>query len=351
MECRNVEITLNFTEDLKDVNVDSKMDVDAVVIINGERQTKQKIPVDKDCGSNPKWNYIMKFTAEETAANQKPIDLEIYLVSDRLLGDIVKGKVFVPINGYPDREEKGSFKVRLPKGKVKGTLNLCCKIGEKFTLPVAAPLHETEKAKSAETRVLVYPAVGSSAGYSPQLPAAYSGYPLPQFPYQQPPPQFSYQQPPPQFPYQQPLPQFPYQQPPPQFPYQQPPPQIPYQQPPPQIPYQQPPPQIPYQQPPLQFPYQQPPLQFPYQQPPPQFPYQQPLPQFQYQQPPPYGYGASAPPLAQGSGYTAHLPHGGHGPALFGQGPASGLLSTLFVVETGTDILSNVTDLAAAFGG
>ncbi|GLT47626.1 hypothetical protein SLA2020_213110 [Shorea laevis] len=129
----------------------------AALIINGERQTKQKIPVDKDCGSNPEWKYTMKFTAEEAAANQKQLNLVICLVSDRLFSDIVIWEVLVPIKEFLDCEEKVFVcDVRLLNGKVKGTLKLCCKIGEKFNVPVPAPPHETEKAKSAKTAMMGY---------------------------------------------------------------------------------------------------------------------------------------------------------------------------------------------------
>ncbi|GLT90237.1 hypothetical protein SLE2022_081800 [Rubroshorea leprosula] len=205
MECRTLEITLIFAKDLEDVNVDSKMDVDAVLIINDEPQTKQKIPVDKDCGSNPKWNYTMTFTAEEAAANWKRLELVICLVSDRLFGDIVAGELLVPINGFLDCEEKVTvYGVRLPKGMVKGTLNLCCKIGEKFSVPVAAPTQETEKAKSAETLVMRY--LPPQGAYPQSPPHWYGGYPPPQGAYPPPPPHWYGGYPPPQGAYPPPLP-------------------------------------------------------------------------------------------------------------------------------------------------
>ncbi|OMO58460.1 C2 calcium-dependent membrane targeting [Corchorus olitorius] len=67
----SVEITVISTKDLKDVNLFTKMDVYAVVSIVsmiGQHGTAQRTPVDKDCGSNPKWNYSMKFNIEETLA-------------------------------------------------------------------------------------------------------------------------------------------------------------------------------------------------------------------------------------------------------------------------------------------
>ncbi|GLT47644.1 hypothetical protein SLA2020_213260 [Shorea laevis] len=310
MECRTLEITLIFAKDLEDVNVDSKMDVDAVVIINGEPQTKQKIPVDKDCGSNPKWNYTMTFTAEEAAANWKRLELVICLVSDRLFGDIVNGEVLVPINGFLDREENVPvYGVRMPKGMVRGTLNLCCKIGEKFSVPVAAPTHETEKAKSAETPVMRYLPVGYSAGYPPQLPAAYA---------------YNSNQ---QGAYPQPLLHWYGGHPPPQGAYPPPPPHWYGGFPPPQD--ANPPP-------------------------PPHWYGGYPSPQGAYPPPPPHWY-VGYPPPAQGYGYTEHLPYGGHGnmpgqqpAAVLGQVPAGGLLGSLFMVNMGSDAFASLTD---ALGG
>ncbi|GLT90251.1 hypothetical protein SLE2022_081940 [Rubroshorea leprosula] len=172
MDYRTLEIiTLLSAKDLKDVNLLFKMDVYAVVTINGDPQTKQKTPVDKDCGPNPNWNYTMMFTVKEAAANQNRLNLVIRLVSDRRLGDKNIGEVVVPMKEFLDCKEKDFvYKVRLPNGKLKGTLNLCSKIGEKFSVPVAAPPHVAA--------VMGFPAAGSSAGYYP-----------PQFAYQQPPQQ------------------------------------------------------------------------------------------------------------------------------------------------------------------
>ncbi|GLT94910.1 hypothetical protein SLE2022_126210 [Rubroshorea leprosula] len=193
MEYRPLEITLISAKDLKDVNLLSKMDVYAVVTINGDTQTKQKTPVDKDCGSNPNWNHTMKFTVDEAAANQNRLNFVIRLVSDRHFGDKDIGEVMVPIGELMHSKEKVlSYNVRMPNGKVKGTLNLSFKIGEKFCVPVAAPPYVAEKGKLGETPVTAYPAVGSCSAYPPppQPPVAYpynypppGGYPPPPQPY------------------------------------------------------------------------------------------------------------------------------------------------------------------------
>ncbi|GLT47637.1 hypothetical protein SLA2020_213200 [Shorea laevis] len=174
-EYRPLDITLISAKDLKDVNLFSKMDVYAVVTINGDPQTKQQTPVDRNCGRNPNWQYTMIFTVEEAAANQNRLNLVIRLVSyRRRLGDEHIGQVVVPVKEFLDCKEKDFVcEVRLRNGKLKGTLNLCSKIGQKFSVPVAAPPHVAEEGKSAEKPVMGYPAAGSSAGWPPPRPAAY----------------------------------------------------------------------------------------------------------------------------------------------------------------------------------
>ncbi|GLT47647.1 hypothetical protein SLA2020_213280 [Shorea laevis] len=171
MEYRPLKITLISAEDLKYVNRFTKMSVYADVTINGDPQTKLEIPVHKNSGSNPKWNYTITFIVEETAANQK--SLVIRLVSDRFLRDTDIGEVWVPIKQFLDcKEDVSDHNVRLRNGKEKGKLKLCCKIGKKFSVPVAAPPHVTERGTSAETPVGACPAASSRAGYQPLPPAA-----------------------------------------------------------------------------------------------------------------------------------------------------------------------------------
>ncbi|KDP23491.1 hypothetical protein JCGZ_23324 [Jatropha curcas] len=180
MECRPLQITVISAKDIKDVNVFSKMDVYAEVSIRGDlynSKQKQKTHVDKDSGTNPKWNFPMKFTIHETSAQANRLTLQFKLVSDRSLGDREIGEVHVPIkelldkksgDGKTEQEQIVSYSVRTPKGKSKGTLNFSFKFGEKFE----APLH-TEKAKKVDDPVMAYPPAGyPGAGAS-------SGYPAP----------------------------------------------------------------------------------------------------------------------------------------------------------------------------
>ncbi|KAL5566045.1 hypothetical protein UlMin_029209 [Ulmus minor] len=221
MECRPLDITLISATDLKDVNLLSKMDVYAVVSISGESKSKQKTPVDKDSGPNPKWNYTIKFTIVESTVQQNQLTLKIKIMSDRSLGDRKIGEVHVPIKelfdnlGGEKSEKRTSYSVRLPNGKHKGTVNFAYKFGEKFTAP-APNLH-----RKLEEPVMAYPPgqAGPSYGHPP-----HGGYP-PQggaYPYPPPggyPPQPGYGYPPPAaapghgYPPYAPPPAYAYQQP------------------------------------------------------------------------------------------------------------------------------------------
>ncbi|XP_022719415.1 protein SRC2-like [Durio zibethinus] len=201
MEFRPLEINVRSAKDLKDVNLFTKMDVYAVVSINGDHRTTQKTPVDKDCGCNPEWNYTMKFTIDEAAVHQNHLNLVFRLKSDRQLGDKDIGTVYVPIkelldqnNGNGKIEQHVSYNVRLPNGKAKGILNFSYKFGEKFNKAVPQPLVPGPEAmyvdKHGEKPAMAYPPPqtgypGASSGHPPP-PVAYpppphgmAGYPYP----------------------------------------------------------------------------------------------------------------------------------------------------------------------------
>lgn len=216
MECRPLDITLISATDLKDVNLFSKMDVYAVVSISGgdsHSKSKQRTPTDKDCGSNPRWNFHMKFTIPDSAAQQNQLNLKIKIMSDRNLGDREIGEVYVPIKELLDAfkeneksEKHVSYSVRTPGGKTKGTLNFSYKFGEKFTAQVPAPAAPQFAPFAAQKKmgepVMAYPPgppAGSSYGYPP--PGAHApvggAYPYPPPGGYPPPPQYGYGYPPP----------------------------------------------------------------------------------------------------------------------------------------------------------
>ncbi|XP_031404346.1 protein SRC2 homolog [Punica granatum] len=198
MEFRPLDVTVLSAKGLKDVNLMTKMDVYAVVSISGDPRTAQKTPVDKDCGSSPKWHFPMKFTLDDAAAHANRLTLVFKIMSDRSLGDREVGSVHVPVKELldaasvvdgkksddvappPALENVMSYCVRTPKGKPKGTLEFSYRFGEKYT--VAAPPPPTT-AKGADEPVMAYPAMAhpgsSSAGAAYPPPGGYPHYPPP----------------------------------------------------------------------------------------------------------------------------------------------------------------------------
>lgn len=212
MEYRTLEINVISAKDLKDVNLISKMDVYVVVSINGDSRSKQKTPVDRDGGTNPTWNFPMKFTVDESAAQQNRLTLSFKLRCERTLGDKDIGEVNVPIKELldPAGESKPiqfvSYQVRKPSGKPKGELNLSYKFGEKSMSqsvtkaqePVMAYPPAASVVPKADEPVTAYPAgvAASSSAYPPvgAYPPPPAGYGYP--PQQPPPPGYGYPPPP-----------------------------------------------------------------------------------------------------------------------------------------------------------
>ncbi|CAL0334941.1 unnamed protein product [Lupinus luteus] len=206
MEYRTLELNVVSAKDIKNVNLLSKMNVYAVVSISGDPQNPQKTKthVHRDGGTNPTWNFPVKFTVNESLAHQNRLYLEIKLISDRTLaGDTLIGTVNIPVKELIDNPGDGSFRhvsylVRTQSGKDKGSLNLSYKFGEKFTAPAKAAPSPTPMVYpptaaypppalgSKQEPVMAYPAsVGSSAtppfGVAPPHQYGY-GYPQTQQP-------------------------------------------------------------------------------------------------------------------------------------------------------------------------
>lgn len=187
MEYRNLDITLISAKDIKNVNLISKMDVYAVVWIEGgDPRAVIRTPVDREAGTNPAWNFPMKFALDDAAAQQNRLTLVIRLRSQRDLGDRDIGDVRVPIKeiigqnvGDNKTEQVVKYQVKRPDGRRKGEVNLSYKFSDIIT-------GEQAKEKSTEEPVTAYPAKhaesGSSSGYQPPPAYAYppaGGYPLP----------------------------------------------------------------------------------------------------------------------------------------------------------------------------
>ncbi|TKY72619.1 cold-regulated protein [Spatholobus suberectus] len=191
MEYRTLELNIISAKDLKDVNLFSKMDVYAVVSLSGDPLHPQGATthVHKDGGTNPTWNYPVKFSVNESLAKENRLSLEIKLISDRTLaGDTVIGTVHVPLGELLDKPGSGSsfrqvsYQVRKPSGKSKGSFNFSYKFGEHVAEPATKAA-----SKGLQEPVMAYPAPTAAGSSSvshgtpyPPLPQQYAagyGYP------------------------------------------------------------------------------------------------------------------------------------------------------------------------------
>ncbi|MQL05536.1 hypothetical protein EI015_26035, partial [Escherichia coli] len=110
MEYRTLELNIVSAKDIKDVNLFSKMHVYVVVSLSGDplQPQKSKSPVHRDGGTNPTWNFPVKFTVNESLAHQNRLSLEIKLFSDRTVaGDTLIGTVYVPLRELLDNPGDG----------------------------------------------------------------------------------------------------------------------------------------------------------------------------------------------------------------------------------------------------
>ncbi|KAM7259993.1 hypothetical protein ACFE04_015734 [Oxalis oulophora] len=122
---------------LKDVNYIGKMDVYVVVSLSGDAASPQKIKtsVDRDGGTNPTWNFPMKFTVTDSLAQQDRLTLHFKLKCERLVGgDRDIGEVNVPVKEFLDSTMNGStqfvtYQVRKPSGRPQGSLNFSYRVG------------------------------------------------------------------------------------------------------------------------------------------------------------------------------------------------------------------------------
>ncbi|XP_052204661.1 protein SRC2 homolog [Diospyros lotus] len=178
MECVPLDITVISADDLKNVNLISKMSVYVLVSMSGDPRTKRRTPVDKNCGKNPKWNDRMSFAVDEASLSLHPnLCILFQIRSDRPLGDRDIGEVSVPIRELLDNNDPASdrlveYQVRTPSGKPKGTLKFSYKFGEKSTALSSANNNYDEP-------VMAFPAhVGATSVYKPPPVAGYTPPPL-----------------------------------------------------------------------------------------------------------------------------------------------------------------------------
>ncbi|XP_057495132.1 protein SRC2-like [Actinidia eriantha] len=195
MEYRLLDVTVISAENLKDVNLISKMDVYVEVSIGGDPVGKQKTHVDKDGGKNPKWNHRLKFDVGVGILAANPaLPILFKIRSDRPLGDKDIGDVSVPIEELlleADGDERVvEYQVRTPSGKPKGTFKFSYKFGVKLASPAEPPPPPPKSENTGGEAVTAYPAhPGPGAAY-PLL--THVGYAQPHPGYGYPPPQPGY---------------------------------------------------------------------------------------------------------------------------------------------------------------
>ncbi|KAH9765768.1 C2 domain-containing protein [Citrus sinensis] len=219
---RALDLNVISAKHLKDVHFISKMEVYAVVSISGDhtiKKQKVKTQADPSGGSNPTWNFPIKFTFNESLAQQNRLTLDFKIKSDGLLGDKTVGEVIIPIKELLDSSSSSSgdaksmkfvtYQVCSSSEKPKGELHF----SYKFSEPTIGKTHA--KADEPVTAYLAQMAAGSSfvpyayppqpqAGYDyppqpPQVAAPNGAYPpqQPGYGYPPPPPQQGYGYPPP----------------------------------------------------------------------------------------------------------------------------------------------------------
>ncbi|KAI3445353.1 hypothetical protein Pfo_002018 [Paulownia fortunei] len=208
MEYRPLNITVISADGLKDVKLFSKMDVYAEVSIAGYPQSKKRTFVDKNCGTDPKWNHRMEFIVDEPYLTKPGLSLLFQLKAERSFGsDKEIGSVTVPVHELfkPDSEAEDrvvEYQLHTTSGKPKGSLKFSFRFGEKFT-------QQVEAKHRADEPVTAYPAAAPYAsgsgyaagphpgvGYPPPPPpphAVYGAYPQTSgYGYQPPPPGYGY---------------------------------------------------------------------------------------------------------------------------------------------------------------
>ncbi|XP_071722487.1 protein SRC2 homolog [Rutidosis leptorrhynchoides] len=139
MECRNLELTINSANDLREVRKLFKMKVYAKVLIGGNKRTKKRTPVDRHGRRNPAWNCFMNFSIAESCLQHHGTMLVIMLYCKRKVGDRYI-EVHQSLKQLYDHATPlgGSavvfYPVRLGSAESQGHLLFSYKFGEKMAI-------------------------------------------------------------------------------------------------------------------------------------------------------------------------------------------------------------------------
>ncbi|KAJ0249218.1 hypothetical protein HA466_0147560 [Hirschfeldia incana] len=196
-----LELNIYSAKDLENVNLITKMDVYAVVWINGDdsqKNRKEKTPVDRAGGSEHTWNHAVKFSVDQRLAREGRLTLVVKLVCDRMFGGKDLGEVQVPVlellNSSPSFNGDGNgqgmrfvtYQVRTPSGKGQGSLTFSYRFDMPSFKPdlVESPVQSNPVVSSPDlppaTEAGFYPPL-SSIGYPPSSQP--QGFPAPPCPY------------------------------------------------------------------------------------------------------------------------------------------------------------------------
>ncbi|VFQ79254.1 unnamed protein product [Cuscuta campestris] len=208
MEFRTLELRIMSAKDLKKVTLFSRMKAYAAVSIfdRGVHPIQTfRTSVDRDGGSNPAWNFPVKFTVDEAAARQDRLRLVFQIRCEGVIGDKNVGEVSVSVLELLDSPASAagkqvvSYQVIRPSGKVKGQLTFSYQFGEKVSR--ATTPHKADEPVTAYPAAFP-PTAGPSSAYAPgptqpppNWPPASGAYPPPAAA-AYPPPAYGYPPPP-----------------------------------------------------------------------------------------------------------------------------------------------------------
>ncbi|GMH28413.1 hypothetical protein Nepgr_030256 [Nepenthes gracilis] len=146
MSPRTLEVTVLSANDLEKASFFSKMDLYAVVSLDGDcTSAKHETPIDRHGGTNPTWNSSVIFSIDELAAQQGRLTVVFRILRRRALGDRLVGVVHAPVmnllrnadanaaaagSGVGQSAQLVTYQVRKPSGMPKGVLHFSYKFGD-----------------------------------------------------------------------------------------------------------------------------------------------------------------------------------------------------------------------------